>query len=37
MKTEKDKMLNGDLYNPHDPQLSDERRHARLLIKKLNR
>ena len=33
MKTEKDKMLSGDLYNPHDPQLSDQRRHARLLIK----
>ncbi|PTR17324.1 maltose O-acetyltransferase [Nitrosospira sp. Nsp2] len=36
MKTEKDKMLSGYLYNPHDPQLSDERRHARLLVKKLN-
>ena len=36
MRTEKDKMLSGELYNPFDPQLSAERRHARLLIKKLN-
>lgn len=36
MKTEKDKMLSGDLYNPYDPQLPDERRHARILVKKLN-
>lgn len=36
MKTEKEKMLNGELYNAADPQLSDERRRARLLLKKLN-
>ena len=36
MRTEKDKMLSGKLYNPFDPQLSAERRHARLLVKKLN-
>ena len=36
MRTEKDKMLSGELYNPFDPQLSAERRHARLLVKKLN-
>lgn len=36
MKTEKEKMLSGNFYNPYDPQLSDERRHARLLTKKLN-
>lgn len=36
MKTEKDKMLAGELYNALDPQLSDERLKARLLIKALN-
>lgn len=36
MKTEKDKMLRGELYDALDPQLSSERRRARLLIKKLN-
>ena len=36
MKTEKQKMLSGELYDPLDPQLSAERRHARLLIKELN-
>ena len=36
MKTEKDKMLEGALYNALDPQLSQERRQARLLFKKLN-
>jgi maltose O-acetyltransferase len=36
MKTEKDKMLSGRLYNPLDQQLSYERRQARLLIKRLN-
>ena len=36
MRTEKDKMLSGELYNPFDPQLSAERRDARLLVKKLN-
>lgn len=36
MKTEKDKMLNGELYNALDAQLSDERLKARLLLKELN-
>jgi maltose O-acetyltransferase len=36
MKTEKEKMLSGELYNPLDVQLSDERLATRLLIKKLN-
>jgi maltose O-acetyltransferase len=36
MKTEKDKMLAGQLYDPLDQQLSDERLRARLLIKALN-
>ena len=36
MKTEKEKMLSGELYDPLDPHLSDERLKARLLIKALN-
>src|SRR5512138_361344 len=36
MKTEKEKMLAGKLYNALDEQLSTERIKARLLIKKLN-
>ncbi len=36
MKTEKEKMLAGELYDPLDQQLSDERLRTRLLIKKLN-
>ena len=36
MKTEKDKMLRGELYDPLDPQLSHERLQARLLTKALN-
>lgn len=36
MKTEKEKMLGGELYNPLDQQLCDERRRARLLFKALN-
>ncbi|WP_205513859.1 sugar O-acetyltransferase [Longitalea arenae] len=36
MKTEKEKMLAGELYNALDPQLSAERLQARLLIKALN-
>ncbi len=36
MKTEKDKMLSGELYNPLDKQLTEERLKARLLIKQLN-
>lgn len=36
MKTEKEKMLAGELYNAADKQLSDERVQTRLLLKKLN-
>lgn len=36
MKTEKEKMLSGELYNALDPELSGERLHARLLLKELN-
>ncbi|MDX1545296.1 MAG: sugar O-acetyltransferase [Christiangramia sp.] len=36
MKTEKEKMLSGELYNALDEELSDERLHARLLTKELN-
>ena len=36
MKTEKEKMLAGELYNAIDPQLTEERVKARLLTKKLN-
>jgi maltose O-acetyltransferase len=36
MKSEKDKMLGGELYDPRDPQLAGERRRARLLLKALN-
>jgi maltose O-acetyltransferase len=36
MKTEKEKMLAGELYDPLDQQLSDERMRTRLLIKELN-
>jgi maltose O-acetyltransferase len=36
MKTEKEKMLDGELYDPLDKQLSDERLKTRLLIKELN-
>src|SRR5690606_10745709 len=36
MKTEKEKMLDGELYDPLDQQLSEERMKARLLIKALN-
>ena len=36
MKTEKDKMLAGELYDPLDQQLVDERLNTRLLIKALN-
>lgn len=34
--TEKEKMLSGRLYDPHDPQLVAERRRARLLCKAIN-
>ncbi len=36
MKTEKEKMLDGEMYDPLDPQLSEERMRTRLLIKALN-
>ena len=36
MRTEKDKMLAGELYDPLDPQLSEDRLRTRLLIKRLN-
>jgi len=36
MRTEKEKMLAGELYDPLDHQLSSERRRARLLLKALN-
>lgn len=36
MKTEKEKMLAGELYDPLDIQLSNERRETRLLIKRFN-
>jgi maltose O-acetyltransferase len=36
MKTEKEKMLAGELYNAMDLQLTEERTTARLLIKALN-
>src|SRR5688572_1092088 len=36
MRTEKDKMLAGELYDPLDKQLMDERIKARLLLKELN-
>jgi maltose O-acetyltransferase len=36
MKTEKEKMLAGELYDPFDKQLSAERLRTRLLLKDLN-
>lgn len=36
MKSEKEKMLPGELYDPLDPQLSEERLRCRLLLKALN-
>jgi len=36
MKSEKEKMLAGELYDARDKQLTDERVKARLLLKKLN-
>jgi maltose O-acetyltransferase len=35
-RTEKEKMLSGELYDPLDAQLCEERRRARLLFKALN-
>ena len=36
MRSEKEKMLAGELYNALDKELSEERLNARLLIKRLN-
>lgn len=36
MRTEKEKMPTGELYNPLDPELSAQRRRARLLFQALN-
>ena len=36
MKSEKEKMLAGELYDALDKQLTDERVKARLLLKELN-
>lgn len=36
MKTEKDKMVNGDFYNPTDPELVKDRNNARKLIRIFN-
>lgn len=36
MKSEKQKMLSGELYNAQDEELTKERVRARLLLKKLN-
>jgi len=36
MKSEKEKMLAGELYNGNDPHLKTERSQARLLLKKFN-
>jgi maltose O-acetyltransferase len=36
MKSEKQKMLDGELYNPLDKELSEDRIRTRLLLKELN-
>jgi maltose O-acetyltransferase len=36
MRTEKDKMLSGELYNALDPELAKERLKTRILLKELN-
>jgi maltose O-acetyltransferase len=36
MKTEKEKMLAGELYNATDPTLAQERKRARALLRQLN-
>ena len=36
MRTEKEKMLSGELYDPLDEELSDDRMRTRLLLQKLN-
>ncbi len=37
MTAEKDKMLNGELYDASDPELVDDRRRARDLTRQYNR
>lgn len=34
--TEKERMIAGEMYNPMDPQLSEDRLKARLLFQKIN-
>ncbi len=36
MKSEKEKMIDGELYDPGDPQLIADRRRVRLLFKRFN-
>jgi maltose O-acetyltransferase len=36
MMTEKEKMLSGQFYDAHDPELLEERKRARLLFQKIN-
>lgn len=36
MQTEKEKMLSGELYNPLDTQLVEERRQRRIILRRLN-
>jgi maltose O-acetyltransferase len=36
MKSEKEKMTSGELYDPGDPQLIADRQHVRLLFKRFN-
>lgn len=36
MKTEKEKMLNGEVFNVYDPELVAERQHARSLVEQFN-
>ena len=36
MKSEKEKMIDGELYDPLDEELTSDRKHARILLKKLN-
>ncbi|UOR13564.1 sugar O-acetyltransferase [Halobacillus amylolyticus] len=36
MKTEKEKMINGELYNPSDKELAGERARARSLVRSFN-
>ncbi|MET2984755.1 sugar O-acetyltransferase [Aureibaculum conchae] len=36
LKTQKEKMLSGELYNPNDKELIKERHHTRLVFRKIN-